>query len=62
MRNGLTFGCAIKIRPIVIPKIMIAVLRLSVNTYVMNASAPPLPASIIKPFSVPIFLPIFTII
>ena len=26
MRNGLTFGCAIKIRPIVIPKIMIVCL------------------------------------
>ena len=45
-----------------IQKMMIAVLKLSVNTYAKRASAPPIPASIMQPFSVRTCLPIWTII
>ena len=33
IRKGFTFGCAMKISPMVIQKMMIAVLKLSVNAY-----------------------------
>ena len=51
-----------KISPIVMQKMMIAVLKLSVHAYARNASALPLPARIINALSVLIFLPILTII
>ena len=55
-------GCATKINPAVIQKIMIAVLRLSVNKYAANARRPPTPARTIHPFKVRTFFPMWTII
>ena len=55
-------GWATKISPAVIQKIIIAVLRLSVNTYAASASPPPTTARTIQPFKVRTFFPICTII
>lgn len=46
-----------KINPAVIQKIIIAVLRLSVNTYAASASPPPTTARTIQPFKVWTFFP-----